>query len=125
MRRFARCDFAAISEIAALVERRFVIFVLLVALIWLTFIPLQIYLASKRPQAKKAAADQVAKVETDQKAEAAPDQPPSDEPKPAAADEKPESAIGPAPAAPLLPRQWLTLGSTDPSSGYSGLYYFD
>jgi YidC/Oxa1 family membrane protein insertase len=108
------------------VERRFVIFVLLVGLIWLTWIPLQVYLAPKRPQrpADKAANELVAEKPGDEKP--APDAKLTgeDEAKPTPAVEENKPAVV-RPAAPVVPRQWLALGSADPSSGFSGVYYFD
>ena len=53
----------------------------------------------------------------------------NEEPAIAAKPQKDDVAAAPpeAPAAnePAVPRQYLTLGSADPQSGYSGLYYFD
>jgi YidC/Oxa1 family membrane protein insertase len=112
------------------VERRFIVFMLLVALIWLSWIPLQIYLASKRPRPLENPADEaVAQAPADER-RPQDGQPAIDDSKPldakaAEAPEKPDAALRAAQAAPAVSRQFLTLGSLDRSSGYSGLYYFD
>ena len=105
-------------------ERRFIILILSLSLIWLSWGALQIYLASKRPlPAEKGADEAIAQADAAQKQN--PDErPAADEAKPAEAKaaeaaEKPDAA-GRAvqPQAPAVARQFLTLGSADPHSGY-------
>jgi YidC/Oxa1 family membrane protein insertase len=112
------------------VERRFVIFVISLALVWSGFFALQIIFSPQQPPKPPADQDaQVAQVD-DAARPAAIDDPaasPADPRSPIPAPEDPaQPIVRPAPPAlPATPRQRLTLGSADPASGYSGLYYFD
>jgi YidC/Oxa1 family membrane protein insertase len=104
------------------VERRFVTFVICMALVWSGFFALQLYLAPKQPA--EAPEDKLAQIDEKAEPAAKADPAPATDPKPPA--DPPEDPAQPAVrAAPAAPRQWLTLGSADPASGYSGLYYFD
>jgi YidC/Oxa1 family membrane protein insertase len=113
------------------VERRFIILILALSLVWLSWGALQIYLASKRPLPAEKPDEAIAQADVDAKRE--PVEPSAQdesklaaEAKAAEAAEKPDAEVRAAlPAPPAVSRQWLTLGSADPDSGYSGLYYFD
>src|SRR5262245_1119979 len=100
---------------------------LLVAFVWLSWIPLQLYFASKRPQPPEKPADEAVVQADDGEKRPQDDQAAKDESQPAEAKpaEIPDAAVRAALAAPAIARQWFTLGSADPDSGYSGLYYFD
>jgi YidC/Oxa1 family membrane protein insertase len=115
------------------VERRNSILFITLAIVWLTWILLQmVFPPARRPAAPQAEGQQAAKQDVargpDDKAEQgdkdskplAAAQEPGREPE--ATQPAPEIA---APAAPPVPRQWLTLGSADPASGYGALYIFD
>ena len=96
------------------------------ALVWSGFFALQLFLAPKQPA--EAPKDKVAQVDEKAAGAVKDDPAPAADPKPRAdLPEDPAQAVvraAPAPA-PAVPRQWLTLGSADPESGYSGLYIFD
>jgi YidC/Oxa1 family membrane protein insertase len=118
------------------VERRNVTLFISLALVWLSWIGLQLYFAEKKPpQAEKpedgavAQADDKAgdpdslakqdKAKTDEQLEkdariAAPEN--KDAPAVVAEREAKESDIA---------REWLALGSADPASGFAAVYYFD
>src|SRR5262245_60036445 len=97
---------------------------MLPVLVWTSFLALQVWLAPQRLPGQKAADGKLdkGKREIAQKAagadEAAPEKPPQPEV------EAPKAEIV-APQLPAVPRQRLVLGSFDPASGYTGLYYFD
>ena len=117
-----------------LVERRYVVFMILVALILGGQIALRAYLAPKRPAVNNEQAEappddaEKAKAEQDKTAgekaakkpaaEKVAGQPPQDE-KPL----PPEAAV--APPLRKAPRQQITLGSLDPNSGYTMLVTLD
>jgi YidC/Oxa1 family membrane protein insertase len=118
------------------VERRNVTLFISLALVWLSWIGLQLYFADKKPaQAEKPDDDAVAqtdekggdqdnlakldKAKTDEQLEkdariAAPEN--KDAPAVVAEREAKESDIA---------REWLALGSADPASGFAAVYYFD
>jgi len=92
------------------------------ALVWSGFFALQLFLTPKQPP--QPPEDKIAQVDEKALPAAKDDPAPAADPKPpAAAPEDPAQPV--VRAAPVASRQWLTLGSADPSSGYSGLYYFD
>src|SRR5262245_23227775 len=100
---------------------------LLVSVVWLSWIPLQLYLASRRPQPPEKPADEaVVQADAGEKRPQE-DQPTKENEKPAEATraESPDATVRAAPVVPAIARQWFTLGSADPQSGYSGVYYFD
>jgi YidC/Oxa1 family membrane protein insertase len=106
------------------VERRLAAFFILTVLVWGSFLALQLWLAPPQPPAQQAADGkldkgkrEVAKKDADQPP------PPAKEPLPPELEpSKPELA---APEGPEVAQQRVVLGSLDPASGYSGLYYFD
>jgi YidC/Oxa1 family membrane protein insertase len=109
------------------VERRFAVFLVLTLLMWTSFIFLRAYLAPEPPVAKAKKGEVAEK-------KVAPEEQPAEkaaEPAEKAAEPPAQPEIRPAPPEPAaLPaaapnRQRLTLGSADPASGFSALYYFD
>jgi hypothetical protein len=110
------------------VERRNVALILCLSLVWMGWIGLQVYLASKRPpvaveQADEEVAQAGDKEKTAEKAEERLDK--------EARIAEPELKEQPAVTAernaktPDLPREWVALGSADPASGYAAVFYFD
>jgi len=100
------------------VERRFVVFLVSVTLIWGSWIALQAYLESKRPKVAKPPEKPVAKAEAEPEVNEKKAEEPDAEPKPpveaAVAEAKPPPR-GEEPATPKTPRQWRALGSADPA----------
>jgi len=108
------------------VERRNSILLISIVLVWTGFFLLQVFFAPKKPPQPKAPAGEVAKNEADKAAKEKANNENAAQPgEPAKPGEAPPAAEIAAPTAPAVPRQWLTLGSLDATSGYSALYSFD
>jgi YidC/Oxa1 family membrane protein insertase len=99
------------------VERRFALFLVLTVLMWTGFLALRMYLAPPQPPVAEQAED--AKQEEPKKGEKKAEEAPK---KPEVEPARPKVA---APDAAKNAREWVTIGSADPASGFGGLYYFD
>jgi YidC/Oxa1 family membrane protein insertase len=110
------------------VERRNVALILALSLVWMSWIGLQVYLASKRPPVAAEKPDEaVAQAdEKEKRAEKADEQLDKE-----ARIAEPELKEQPAVAAErktqrsAVARDWVALGSADPASGYAAAFYFD
>jgi YidC/Oxa1 family membrane protein insertase len=107
------------------VERRNVALILCLSLVWLSWVGLQLYLASKRPPVAADKPDEaIAQADGQQKL----GEKPADK---EARIAEPELKEQPAVVAernaktPEFPREWVALGSADPTSGFAGVFYFD
>jgi YidC/Oxa1 family membrane protein insertase len=110
------------------VERRNVALILALSLVWMSWIGLQVYLASKRPRvAADKPDDAIAQADDKEKSAEKADERADKE----ARINEPELKEQPAVAAerktqtPTVPREWTALGSADPASGYAAVFYFD
>jgi len=107
------------------VERRFVVFLASITLIWGSWIALQAYLESKRPKQAKQPEKPVAKADAKPNAGEQPVDPTEAGPKPPAEVAAEAKPAPPAEERPAAPHKWTALGSADPASGYPGVFYFN
>ncbi len=122
-------------------ERRNVTLFIALALVWLSWIGLQLYFADKKPpqaekpddgavaQADEKAGDKEKAAKKDERLEKdarIADPAAKDQPAVLAAREASEREAAEREAKESgVPRQWLTVGSADPASGFAALFYFD
>jgi YidC/Oxa1 family membrane protein insertase len=100
------------------VERRLAVFLVLTVVLWTGFIALRVYLLPPQPVAKQQQADKNAPAAENAKEKVAEKQEPiAKEPV------RPAAAAAPEPS--KVARQRVAIGSADPTSGHSAVYYFD